>query len=112
MTRPIEVIEAELRGAKRAKMAALVFATTRGGKEYVDARDTAYRQVLALEGELRQAKEIEAALAAAERTRLRDQFAGQALQSLVFTPHREIDDIARDAYRIADAMLKARKAQP
>jgi hypothetical protein len=44
---------------------------------------------------------------------LRDYFAGLAMQSLILglTGHdNEIPDTAEDAYRFADAMLKARQA--
>lgn len=51
---------------------------------------------------------------AAERTRLRDYFAARALQGLLSNPHYECgkETSAQDAYRHADAMLKARKVQP
>jgi hypothetical protein len=45
---------------------------------------------------------------------LRDWFAGQALQGLAsyVTQGATFDAIAKDAYAIADAMLKAREVKP
>jgi hypothetical protein len=45
---------------------------------------------------------------------LRDWFAGQALAGLAsyVTKGATFDDIAKDAYAIADAMLRAREVKP
>jgi hypothetical protein len=43
---------------------------------------------------------------------LRDYFAAKAMQTKIFSvrPYDTTEEIARDAYRMADAMLKAREA--
>jgi hypothetical protein len=41
---------------------------------------------------------------------LRDYFAAQAMSGLIFQGGLIIDEAARTAYTIADAMLRARKA--
>lgn len=58
-----------------------------------------------------------------ERLTLRDQFATAALQGLLSSPHLESfqfppysrndpEAVAKDAYALADAMLKAREPKP
>ena len=49
---------------------------------------------------------------AAELTRLRDYFAARALQGLLSNYECGKETSAQDAYRHADAMLKARKERP
>ena len=41
---------------------------------------------------------------------LRDWLAGQAMTAIITEGRRRFSDVAEDAYKVADAMLKAREA--